>query len=115
MGSVIAGDYQGKTIMNCVILEKVSWNINKTRVIPLNKDTVESYTLITEEMQQSLGSGIVRGAVGEAFFGNVGMLAGVLSAKSKGIYRVVINFKDGKRSLIEIDENQYEKLIRDMF
>ncbi len=112
---VIAGDYKGKIIKNCIIFENVSWNINKTKMLPLNKDTVESYTLITEDIQKSLASGVIRGSIGEGLFGDAGMLAGALSAKNKGIYTIAINFKDGKRSLIEVDKNQYDKLIIDMF
>lgn len=44
----------------------------------------------------------------------VGLAAG-LTAKRKGIYMVAIEFYDGKKSLIEINEKAYKNLIRDMF
>lgn len=47
--------------------------------------------------------------------GGVGMLAGALSAKEKGIYHVAIKFKDGNESLLKIDDALYKRLIQDMF
>lgn len=49
--------------------------------------TIESYELITDEHRKSAKSGIARGLVGGALLGPVGMLAGGMSAKSKGIYQ----------------------------
>ena len=46
--------------------------------------------------------------------GPVGLLAG-LSAKNKGIYTVAIKFKDGKNSLLEVDDKFYKALIKTMF
>ena len=47
--------------------------------------------------------------------GGVGMLAGALSAKEKGIYHVAIKFKDGNESLLKIDDALYKRLIQDLF
>jgi len=83
--------------------------------VKLNKDTVDSYELITEEHRKSAASGIARGLVGGALLGPVGLLAGGLSAKNKGTYQVAIQFKDGKRSLLEIDDKIYKGLIKALF
>lgn len=113
---VIAGDYINYVVggksgsSNCYIsqgglLDKITY---------LNKRTIESYDLITEETMKSGTSAILRGMAGVAVLGGVGILAG-LSAKNKGIYTIAIQWKDGKRSLIEIDEKLYKKFIADMF
>ena len=68
------------------------------KAISLDKDNVSSYELITDEHRKSAASGVARGLVGGALLGPVGMLAGGLSAKNKGIFQVVIEFNDGKRS-----------------
>ena len=81
----------------------------------LDKETVEAYELITDDHRKSASSGIVRGIVGGALLGPVGLIGGALSAKNKGIYQVAIQFKDGKRSLIEIDDKLYKLLIQTMF
>ena len=49
-----------------------------------------------------------------ALLGGVGILAG-LSAKNKGIFTIAIQWKDGKKSLIEIDDKLYKKFINEMF
>ena len=99
---VIAGDYEGRGVI--AVMGRVSIVIGFGKNYYLTKDVVESYELITDEHRKSAASGVARGLVGGALLGPVGLLAGGLSAKNKGIYQVVLQFKDGKRSLIEIDE-----------
>lgn len=82
--------------------------------IVLNKATIESYEVITEEQRKSGTSAVLRAGAGAVLLGGVGLLAG-LSAKNKGIYVVAIQFKDGKKSLIEIDEKIYKQLVEAMF
>ena len=86
-----------------------------TKGIPINKTTIEGYELITDEHRKSAASGVARGLVGGALLGPVGLLAGGLSAKNKGIYQVAVQFKDGSRSLIEIDDKIYKALISSCF
>lgn len=81
---------------------------------PIRKHFADSYEVITEEKMKSGTSAILRGAAGVALLGGVGILAG-LTAKTKGIYTVVILWKDGERSLIEIDEKLYKVLVKGMF
>ena len=104
---VIAGDYQGNTI-------KISPSCICVGVYELSKRTVDSYDLITEDKVKSGSSAILRGMAGVALLGGVGILAG-LSAKNKGIYTIAIQWKDGKKSLIEIDDKLYKKFVADMF
>ncbi len=110
---VIAGDYLGKMVDSAIGEPYIILRILKT--LPLNSQTVESYELITDEHRKSASSGAARGLVGGALLGPVGMLAGGLSAKSKGVYQVAIQFKDGKRSLLEIDDKIYKALIKSCF
>lgn len=110
---VIAGDYNGKSIISVYSNVKiVIWLFKKD--IALNKDTIESYELITDEHRKSAVNGVARGLVGGALLRPVGLLAG-LSAKNKGIYQVAIQFKDGKRSLIEVDDKIYNAIIQSCF
>lgn len=110
---IIAGDYIGKPIMytagKLIIGVKLFMNME------LNKDVLESYEVITDDIRKSAASGIARGAVGGALLGPVGMLGGVLSAKNKGTYNIALQFKDGKRSLIEVDDKFCKELMKIMF
>jgi len=110
---VIAGDYQGQQVLSS--LGFVSISIGLVKSLDLNKNNVESYELITDEHRKSASSGVARGLVGGALLGPVGMLAGGLSAKNKGIYQVAIQFKDGKRSLLEVDDKAYNAIIKNCF
>lgn len=110
---VIAGDYEGKAVGSTFAGPYIIMSFGKTT--PLDKTTIESYELITDEHRKSAASGVGRGLVGGALLGPVGLLAGGLSAKSKGIYQVAIQFKDGKRSLVEIDDKIYKALIKACF
>lgn len=82
--------------------------------MPLDKTTIESYEVITEDVRKSAASGIARGAVGAAFLGPIGLLAGV-SAKNKSDYTVAVQFKDGSNDLLQLNKKEYEHLLKVMF
>ena len=113
---VIAGDYEGKTVM------PPGWGIKHpsisasfTKTIALNKKEVASYELVTDEHRKSAASGVARGLVGGALLGPVGLLAGAMSAKNRSIYLVTVQFKDGRKSLLEIDDDIYKALVKSCF
>lgn len=110
---ILEGDYKGKGFV--ILKDKIGINIHPLKKpLELNKDNIESYEVITEEHRKSASSGITRGIVGGALLGPVGLLAG-LSAKNKGDYNVVVQLKDGKRFMAEIDDKRYKILTRIMF
>lgn len=111
---VIAGDYMGKQVDGGG-LSPAFIMIGMFKTINLDKKNVESYELITDEHRKSAKSGVARGLVGGALLGPVGMLAGGISAKTKGIYQIAVQFTDGKRSLLEVDDKIYKSIIRDCF
>lgn len=80
----------------------------------LSKYDVASYEVITEEKYKSGTSAILRGAAGVALLGGIGVLA-ALSAKSKGIYVIAVEWKNGEKSLIEIDDRLYKRFLQSMF
>jgi len=104
---VIAGDFKGTSVGAMLGVASVG-------VLPITKQTVSAYELITDEHRKSAASGIARGLVGGAILGPVGLLAG-LSAKSKGTYTIAIEWSDSKKSLIEVDDKIYKAILRTMF
>ena len=110
--AVIAGDYNGASISG--VLGSASIMTNEG-CIDIDKKTVESYELLNDEHKKSLSSGVARGLIGGAIFGPLGMIAGGVTAKSKGIYQVAIFFKDGKKSLIEVNDKIYKLIIKNCF
>ncbi|TYR73451.1 hypothetical protein FZC79_18585 [Rossellomorea vietnamensis] len=109
---VIAGDYEGSMISSTfgVITLSIGW----TKSIELDKKSIEDYELINEKSRKSATSAVGRAFVGGVVLGPVGWLAG-LSAKSKGTHVVAIQFKDDKKSLIEINDKIYHALVKKLF
>ena len=109
---VIAGDYKGTLVSSTASLLKMERKIQIGPAIKpqrINRETVESYEVLNEISQVSSVSAAGRAALGSVFFGPAGMAAG-LGARKKGTYWVAIQFKNGKRSLLEVNE----RLLRDI-
>lgn len=109
---VIAGDYNGYKVSVSVGTVSLSLFVP---VVDIDSSTVKSYEVITDEHRKSAKSGVARGLAGKMLLGNVGAMAGVYSAKEKGIYQIAIEFKDGKKSLIEVDDKIYKLIIKKCF
>lgn len=112
---VIAGEYTKYTVIynggEVYLSEFNSWNPN--RVYP-NKTTVREYNIVNENYKKTVTGVVGRAAVGAAILGPIGLLAGA-TAKNKGTYVVAIMFKDGKQSLLKIDEKRYKALVTSCF
>ncbi len=110
---VVAGDYTGMAVGAAALTPYIITGFVKS--FNLDKQTVESYEVITDEHRKSAASGVTSDIVGGVLLGPVGVLAGELSAKNKDIYQIAINFKDGKRSLIEVDDKIYKAIVKSCF
>lgn len=109
---VIAGDYHGKLVSSAFGVAILSSGLFSS--IPLDKTTIEEYEVLDESHKKSAVSAVGRGLVGGFLLGPAGLLAG-LSAKTKGIHIVAVQFKDGKKSLIEMDDKVYKALMTKCF
>jgi hypothetical protein len=109
---VVAGEYLGWEVKQGIGGVMLARGFKKVK---LNKENVEAYEVITDEHQKSIASGVARGIVGGTLLGGVGMLAGALSAKEIGIYQVAVQFKDGKKSLLKMEDAIYKRLVQDLF
>lgn len=110
--TVVAGDYKNKNL----ILENDLLYIMEGlfKKYPINKDTVEEYEVLDENSRVSGSSAIGRAFIGSAILGPAGLLAAV-TAKKKNTIVVAVQFKDGKKSLIELNEKYYKCLVRSFF
>jgi hypothetical protein len=109
---VVAGDYEGKALLYSYGKLEIINGFLKT--IPISKDTVEEYEVIDESSRKSAASAVGRGFVGGLVLGPVGLLAGI-SAKSKGTHIVAIQFKDGKKSLLDLNDKYYNGMVKILF
>lgn len=83
--------------------------------LQLNSKNVEAVEEITSESTKSAASGVARGIVGGALLGPVGMLAGAMSAKNKSVHHIAVQWRNGERSLLEVDGEIYKAIITDSF
>lgn len=80
----------------------------------MDRSSIERYEILNDEHRKSATSAVGRELVGGALSGPVSLLAG-LSAKSKDIYLLAIYFKDGNKSLIEVDGKINKRIIENCF
>ena len=109
---VVAGDYEGKPITQT--FGKIMITAGWMKTVEISKVTVKEYEVIDQDSRKSATSAVGRAFVGGVILGPVGWLAG-LSAKNKSSHTLAIEFKDGKKSLVEIDKKLYSLLIKKLF
>lgn len=120
MNTVIAGDHLYGTITyknkkkGFEILNTSCLGLKKEKTY-INKETVESWEIFEENGKKSFASGAARGIVGAAVLGPVGAIAGAATAKTKTTYKVSIVFKDGTKSLCELDNGHYKLLVQTLY
>ena len=114
---VIAGDYEGYKI-------KAGWSVfifvpsifsGQSDGVEISRRTVRSYKIITDDQRKSAISGIARGVIGNYFFGNAGLIGGTFSAKNTSDYLIALEFFNGKKSLIDVDDKKHKLLIKHTF
>lgn len=76
------------------------------------KESISKVDIVNETNARNLKSAIVRGAVGSVALGNVGGLAGVMSAKSDTTFNTMITYNNDAVDLIECDIQLYTKLVQ---
>lgn len=106
ISSVINGEYKGwgikTTLRGQVVAQR--WS----QKVVFDDTTIESYEVIDKsEGKSSLGKTIGLGAV----FGVAGALAGANSKKG-GATTIKIVWKDGEKSIIELDPQTYRAFLR---
>lgn len=110
---VIAGDYINCPVMQIFGIPMISTGFTKS--VEINKENIESYEVLDESRSKSAISAAGRGLIGGFLLGPAGMLAGALTTKAKGIYVIALQFKDGSKSLLEVDEKIYRAIMKHLF
>ena len=79
---------------------------------PLQKPYVTSYTLINENNKSQYS--FWKGALGVALLGGVGAVAGI-GGKKTSEYLIAVEWKNGEKSLICLDDKFYKVFVQSMF
>lgn len=103
---VVEGKYKNRKIDGGSIL-----NID-VELQPLSKRYISSYTVIDESNKDQYS--FWKGALGVALFGGLGAIAGV-NGKKKKEYLIAVEWKDGEKSLISLDEEYYKVFVKSNF
>ena len=82
----------------------IGWNFTK--------NNISSYTVIDETNKDQYS--FWKGALGVALFGGIGAVAGI-GGKNKKEYLIAIEWTDGEKSLILINDEYYKVFIKSMF
>lgn len=107
MNRVTAGDYKNYGITNTFGVVAIVHGF-KTN-IKLNSDTIKSFEEVDMTEKRSTGKTIAGGVL----FGGLGALLGATSKKRTHTCKLV--FKDGKKSLIELDDDTFKVIQKEMF
>ena len=100
---VIEGKFKGQYLIKDVNnIVSISYGFFKSYQI--TKENVEKIELLTAEKSKDIGRSVARGLVGGILLGPVGLVAGALVGKDSNINRFEITYKDGEKSLVEVDK-----------
>ena len=109
INTILEGKYKGKKIYlfsykNNLETSGLGWNFTK--------NNISSYTVIDESNKEEYS--FWKGALGTVFFGGLGAIAGI-NGKSRKEYLISVEWKDGNKSLILIDDEYYKVFVKSMF
>mgnify|MGYP000280180493 CR=1 FL=1 len=103
---VVEGKYKNRKILGGSSLDI------DVELQPLNKRYISSYTVIDESNKDQYS--FWKGALGVALFGGLGAIAGV-NGKKKKEYLIAVEWKDGEKSLISLDDEYYKVFVKSNF
>jgi hypothetical protein len=103
---VVEGKYKNRKILGGLSLDI------DVELQPLNKRYISSYTVIDESNKDQYS--FWKGALGVALFGGLGAIAGV-NGKKKKEYLIAVEWKDGEKSLISLDDEYYKVFVKSNF
>lgn len=104
---VLKGEFEGKKI-ECGTKYLWMWDAKKD----FRKYFISSYTVIDQTERSEYD--FWKGMMGMAMFGDGGSVFGIDGKKTKE-YLISIEWKDGEKSLILIDEEYYKTFVASMF
>ncbi len=111
---VIDGEFKGCAISNFWGKVEIQIKLKSMKIncVQLNYNTVAKYERISRTADISKASALTRSLVGQAVAGDAGGLAGAMSAREEGTNIVLITYRDGRQSLLEISDMTYDFLKR---
>lgn len=112
INTVVNGDYCNQRIL---YRKNSIWLSRKSGDILLDTNTVEKYEAVGNTSLESAANAAVRGYVGASIGGKLGAGIGLLTAKKTGGNVIAVKFKDGKRSVLKLDNKAFQAFVSQCF
>lgn len=115
--TVIAGDYVGARVYLPGWLmgeDSPAYISTSDGDLTISKHTVANIGVVDETTKSGLKSGVIRAAMGGLVLGPIGLAAGLTARSSKEI-TLSVDFKNGKRCMIEVDNEIYKRILKCMY
>lgn len=109
---VIAGDYKNYDV---VAYGGRCYFMNWLQKIKVDKAVVSRYELVSDIDKHPFWGTLVKGAISRAIFGTLGAASAISSSMNKKVYIISIEFKNGRRSLIEVPDTDYVNVLRAIY
>lgn len=100
---VIEGKFKNEPIM-IGVNDTVEIVYGFLKIYKLNEENINKIELLNTEQSKDIGSSVARGLVGGLLLGPVGLVAGAMVGKQSNINMFNIYYKNGEKSLIEVDK-----------
>ena len=110
---VVAGDYKNWDV--CFYFGKMYFML-RLKKIQITKKMVLSWDVIDDIEKNALWKPVLGAGIGGIIFGPVGAMAGAaVSGSSETSYLVSLEFISGKKSLLQLDVQGYNNLIKYLY
>ena len=108
---VVAGDYKD---YNVVTFGNKLYFMMFTKRVEITSADVFKYEII-DDIKKSFWGTLVSGAAWGALFGTPGLIASTMSSARKRRFLLSIEFNNGKKSLVEVSDNEYKNIIKVLY
>lgn len=111
---VVAGDYKNWDV---IFNFGKMYFMHRLKKIKITKSMVSSWDVIDDIEKNSVWCPIIGAGVGSMLFGTIGAFAGaaVASGRSNSTYLISVEFISGKRSLLQLDSQGYNNLVKSLY
>ena len=108
---VVAGDYQNWDV---ICRGKKLYFMHRLTKQVIDKADIARFDTISDVSQSSLWKPLLCGGIGSAVFGLPGMMMGAAAGSGGNgkLFLVSLEFVDGRKSLVQVDQKIYTALFR---
>lgn len=110
---VVNGEYKNSYLCLCKKTDQLTLENTNIVVKVLSKTTIKKYEVVHIERGKNIIDIMARIIIGIYFMGGLGIIAGFTASDAHEKYRLIsIEFEDGKKSLVKLNQKYFNKLIQ---